>query len=69
LLTIGWDKDKFIFHVVFHFDIKAEKIWLQVNWTEIDIAAELVEMGVPKEDIVIGFQPPYARPYTGYAVA
>jgi hypothetical protein len=50
-----------------HLDIKAEKIWIQANNTEIDIAEALVNQGVPKEDIVIGLQPAYLRQYTGYA--
>ncbi len=33
------------------------------------IATELVEAGVPKEDIVLGFQPAKERPYTGFAIA
>lgn len=37
--------------------------------TDVDLALELLEMGVLKEDIVLGLQPPYKRPYTGYAVA
>jgi XisI protein len=49
--------------------IKDGKIWIQRNTTEADLAQELVEMGVPKEDIVLGLQPPYKRPYTGYGVA
>ena len=44
-------------------------IWIQVNDTDRDIAEELERTGVPKTDIVIGFQPPQYRPYTGYAVA
>ena len=39
------------------------------NMTEVDIARELVEMGIPREDIVLGLHPPYKRPYTGYGVA
>lgn len=70
LVNIGWDGDAFKYNVIFHFDIKPDgKIWIQVNRTDIDIAAELVERGVEKSDIVIGFQPPRYRPYTGYAVA
>jgi hypothetical protein len=44
------------------------KIWIQVNNTELDIVQALVEMGVPKEDIVIGFQPLYLRQVSGYAI-
>lgn len=71
LVRIGWDNDDdFIYHTVFHFDIKPDgKIWIQVNWTDLDIAQQLVEFGVEKMDIVIGFQPERNRQYTGYAVA
>lgn len=69
LLDIGWDKGRFFHDCVFHLDIKDGKIWLQQNWTDADIANELVELGVPKSDIVIGFQPPDLRKFTGYAVA
>ena len=44
-------------------------MWIQQNWTDIEIADEFVEKGIPATDIVLGFQPPYARPYSGFAVA
>ncbi|MCB0842603.1 MAG: XisI protein [Bacteroidetes bacterium] len=69
LVTIGWEKQRFVHNCSFHFDIKGEKIWIQQNWTDIDIAKELEEMGVPKSDIVLGFQPPKYRSFTGYAEA
>lgn len=69
LLHIGWDREKYRFSVIFHFDIKNGKIWLQENRTDILIAKELVERGVPKDDIVLGFQPQEERKYSGYAVA
>ncbi|MBD2150172.1 XisI protein [Pseudanabaena sp. FACHB-1277] len=67
VLAIGWDKERRIHGCSMHLDIKAEKIWIQANNTEIDIAEALVNQGVPKEDIVIGLQPAYLRQYTGYA--
>ncbi len=70
LVTLGWDGKRYVHSVVFHFDIKPNgKIWLQANWTDTDVAAELEDLGVPKSDIVLGFQPEYARPYSGYATA
>lgn len=39
------------------------------NTTDIEVGEELVLMGVPKEDIILGLHPPYKRPYTGYGVA
>ena len=52
-----------------HLDIKGGKIWIQWNGTEDDIAAELVALGVPKHDIVLGFHTPLLRQYTEYAVS
>ncbi len=46
-----------------------EKSPVQEDWIEHGIAAELEEAGVPKSAIVLGFQPPYVRPYTEYAAA
>jgi len=37
--------------------------------TEADLAQDLVEMGIPKEDIILGLHPIYKRPYTAYGVA
>jgi hypothetical protein len=69
VLAIGWNQDKRIYGCSMHLDIKAGKIWIQANNTDIDIAEALVAQGVPKEDIVIGLQPDYLRQYTGYAIA
>ena len=69
LLRIGWEGDRYVFSVVFHFDIKNGKVWFQRNITEYDVVDDLIEMGIPPSDIVLGFQPPYARKYTGLAVA
>jgi hypothetical protein len=54
--------------IIVHIDIKDEKIWIQRNNTEINLADRLVEMGVVKEHIVIGFQSPFTRQFSGYAV-
>ena len=69
LLDIGWQGLKRVYNCFIHLDIKDGKIWIQRNMTEVDIARKLVEMGVPREDIVLGLHPPYKRPYTGYGVA
>lgn len=69
IVTIGWDDDTFVHDCPIHLDIIDEKIWIQQNMTEIDLGEELVKMGVPKSDIVIGFLPPEVREYSEYAVA
>jgi hypothetical protein len=69
LLDIGWQDLKRIYNCFIHLDIEDGKIWIQRNMTEADLAQELVELGVAKEDIVLGLHPPYKRSYTGYGVA
>jgi hypothetical protein len=69
LLDVGWENLKRIYNCFIHIDIKDGKIWIQRNMTEADLAQELMEMGVAKEDIVLGLHPPYKRPLTGYGVA
>jgi len=69
LMRIGWQGTQFVFSVVFHFDIKDGKVWFQRNITERDVLDVLMEKGIPKEDIVLGFRAPKIRYYTGFAVA
>ena len=70
LARIGWYKGRRLESIILHFDIKPDgKIWLQTNWTEEQITDELLRMGVPREDIVLGMHPPEYRPYTEFAVA
>lgn len=68
LLTVGWNRHQRIHGTLMHLDIKGGKIWIQHDGTEEGVATRLVELGVPKDDIVLAFHPPYKRPYTGFAV-
>jgi XisI protein len=68
LLAIGWNQQQRIYGTTIHLDIQDEKIWIQQNTTEFDLASDLVEMGVSKQDIVIGFHTPKMRQLTGFAV-
>ena len=68
IVHVGWEVQEWIHSCIIHIDIKGEKIWLQWNGTEDDIANNLVTVGVPKEDIVLGFQSPFMRKFTEYAV-
>jgi hypothetical protein len=70
LYRTGWKEELNRFHFcVFHIDIKNDKIWVQEDATDFDIVGELEEKGIPKNDIVLGFQAPYKRPLSGYFVA
>ena len=50
-------------------DIKDEKIWVQYDGTEGGIAHELIELGVPPSDIVLGYQAPEMRLHSNFAIA
>lgn len=66
LFLVGWQGWDWIHSCIFHIDIKQDKIWLQHNGTELEVADEFVNLGVPKKDIVIGFHAPYKRERTEY---
>ena len=69
LVHAGWHNNRRMYGCIIHIDIKDEKIWIQHDGTEVGTANELVELGVPKEDIVLAFHAPSKRPYTGFAVS
>lgn len=68
LLTVGWNGNERIHGTLFHVDIKEGKFWIQHDGTEEGIANRLVELGVPKTDIVLAFHTPFRRQFTDFAV-
>jgi XisI protein len=68
LMYVGWENQRRVYGCVLHFDIKNEKIWIQHNGTEANVADELIDLGVSKNDIVLGFHSPYKRQFTDFAV-
>ncbi|MBD2206450.1 XisI protein [Calothrix sp. FACHB-1219] len=69
IMSVGWVGHRRVHGCVLHLDIIDGKIWVQHNSTEIQIAQELVAMGIPKQEIILGFQAPYMRQYTSFGVA
>ncbi len=65
---MGWENKRRVYGFSIHLDMKDGKIWIQWNCIEIDVAKELVELGVSQEDIVVGFHPVYLCQMTDYAV-
>ncbi len=68
LSIIGWQNNRFVYSVLFHFELKNDKVWIQQNNTEFAIADELVEKGVTKKDIVLGFISERKRVDSGFAL-
>jgi XisI protein len=69
LLAMGWEGYRRIHHCFVHIELIEDKVWIHFDGTEIGIAKELVDKGIPKEHIVLAFQSPERRQYSGYAVA
>lgn len=53
--------------LMFHVEIKDDKVWIHEDRTDSDLAGILSEHGIPKSNIVLGFVAPYARGTSGYA--
>lgn len=69
LMYMGWENKQRVFGPIMHIDIKEGKVWIQWNGTEEQVADDLMALGVSKEDIVLGFHPPYMRKFTDFAVS
>ncbi|WP_345961213.1 XisI protein [Pseudanabaena sp. Chao 1811] len=69
LVYVGWSRNDIRdYGCLLHLDIKDEKIWIQYDGTEGSIAYELLKLGVPREDIVLEFQPLRVLADTEFAV-
>lgn len=69
VLHIGWQGHRRVHGIVLHIDIINDKIWIQYDGTSPGVALELVEAGIPRESIVLGFKPEHVRQYTEFAIA
>ena len=69
LLNEGWQNQKHIHNCLFHCEIKTDKIWIYFDGFEDTITETLIASGIPQEQIVVAFHPPYIRAKTQFAVA
>ena len=68
VVRTGWLQKRRIYGALIHIDIKGEKLWIQYDGTEVGVANELTEKGIPKTDIVLAYHSPFMRQYDGFAV-
>ncbi|MGH9801107.1 MAG: XisI protein [Blastocatellia bacterium] len=68
-LRLGWKNGQRQNSPVIQARVKDGKIWVEEDWTDICFVEQLLEAGVPKEDIVLAFHAPELREYTEFAVA
>jgi hypothetical protein len=69
LMRVGWRGEMRVRRPVFYLRLRNDKIWIEEDWTKEGIATELAAKGVPKDDIVLAFNPPELRELTEFAVA
>ena len=64
VMRTGWFRGKRIHQCMVHIDICADKIVIQANHTERLLDEELMEMGVPRDKLCLGFIPPQMQTET-----
>lgn len=69
LMSVGWDKTGRAHYVIFHLRLKDGKVWVEWDGIEYGIARDLLEAGIPKEDIVMAFYGREPRPLTELVAA
>jgi hypothetical protein len=68
VMQVGWDRWRRVHGCVIHIDIIGDKVWIQYDGTNRPVADELLAAGIPRSDIVLGFQPADLRHHTEFAV-
>ncbi len=68
IISEGWSEKQHLHSCLIHIEIINGQVWIQCDNTEEGVASVLVEAGIPKSDIILGFKEPLIRQYTGFAV-
>lgn len=70
LMDVGWEKDEErAYLTIFHFRIKNGKVYVEQDNTDAEPVQQMLDAGIPKEDIVLAFYPPSHREVTEFALA
>lgn len=69
VVDAGWERGGRVYGTIVHVDIIDGRVWVQYDGTDRPVALELVDAGVPRDRIVLGFREPELRKYTGFAAA
>jgi hypothetical protein len=69
LKRVGWHTGKRVNNTVMSARVRDGKVWIEEDNTNLCLADELVRAGIPKSDIVLGFQAPEERHLGEFAVA
>ena len=69
LVEVGWEKALRVHQTVVHLDIINGKTWIQLDKTPHGIATDLLERGLSKNEIVLGFRSETLRKMSEFALA
>jgi hypothetical protein len=69
LIDTGWDQTGRVHAVVIHVRIFEGKVYIESDGTERGITETLLNLGVTKEDIILGFIRPEYRQFTDFSLA
>ena len=71
ILFVGWRNQDRERELRIHVFVRliGSKFWIEEDGTEFGIAQRLIDVGVPKADIVLAFQTPAERRYGTFALA
>ena len=62
LFEVGWEGSRRVYLPFVHINVKQNgKVWIQHDGTDLKIALLLLERGISKSDIVLGFHSPHRR--------
>lgn len=70
LFTDGWRGEKREYGCFLHVEVKPDgKIWLRRDGTDLDFGQQLLDEGVPKNNLVLAFHSPRMREQSDFATA
>ncbi len=68
VMQVGWDGGRRVHGSIIHIDIRGGKVWIEYDGTDARLGEELVAAGIPRIDLVLGFQPVELRLLTSFGV-
>jgi hypothetical protein len=69
LMLVGRDARRRVHGCLVHVDIRGGKLLIQRDGTERGDARDLLELGIPKDHIVLAFRSPEMRKISDFAIA
>ncbi len=68
LMQVGWSQGKRVRGNLIYITLKDNKVYIEYDGIETGITNDLVNAGIPKENIVLAFYSPEIRQQTEFAV-